>query len=88
MRSDRDRLPWLTWMMFILVWTCPCRACFNDTSAARAEDEFRSRYETPAPVEQPTPARYNAWGMVGLGLGVGLMGGAGVAGILRRRGES
>jgi len=64
-------------------WASPALACKNDTSVTRAEEEFRSRYdshETDTP-----PGRWGIWGIGALSAGSGLVAGSVAVGLQRKR---
>jgi hypothetical protein len=61
------------------------QACFNDRGVAKAEKEFRSRYESSQVVEKPASNRFSTWGVIGLSAGSGIV--AGCIVVQKRRGK-
>jgi hypothetical protein len=73
------------WLIFIpTIFSCliasPSFACLNDTGVRAAEDEFRSRYESPSTnatsSDFPGTSAINPWGVAALAIGGGLIAGS------------
>jgi hypothetical protein len=77
MRSTSRRLGLL--FCTILLTASPAMACRNDTSTARAEQEFRSSYETKQ-VDAGPMWGVNLWGVAAVLVGGALIGACLVAG--------
>ena len=71
-------------ILHMAILASPALACKNDTSANRAEEEFRSRYESLQP-DTPVPSRFSIWGIGALSVGSGLIAGSVAIGLQRKR---
>jgi hypothetical protein len=69
----------------VLALVSTVNACLNDTSMNRAEQEFRSSYESARPGEAPGYSKINPWGLGALSLGGGTIAGSIVMTILGRK---
>ena len=78
------RISFPAFLFFALTLPLHTKACLNDTGIQSAEEEFRSRYDAPAPdptekSKSPPVASYAA-----LAIGGGLIAGTVVTGVKRR----
>ena len=72
-------------MVFYASIAQPARACLNDTSVERGEQEFRSQYNQPAKPENSRQAGLNPWAFAALAVGAGLATGSLIVAVGRQR---